>query len=136
MDPEEILRVRLATIEGRHLHRRAIHRQPKLGQDALSQLREAGKQAGGNHVVGLATTHRLLEAEDTLIAAAGQPLKNLPEQNLHALGDVILGKERICFDAPRVEIGDVGNRVRIRSVAHARPGLAEDVESNAWRRLG
>ncbi|WP_287463315.1 hypothetical protein [Accumulibacter sp.] len=133
MDPEEILGVRLATIEGRHLHRRAVDAESELGKNALPLSGRAGKQAGGNHVMSLAATHGLLEAEDTLIAAAGQPLENLPKENLHALGHVILGKERVCFDAPRVEIRDVGNRVGSRPVEHALPDLAQVVETNvSW----
>lgn len=58
------------------------------------------------------------------------PLGHLPEQDLHALRDVI-HEEGVGLDAIAVEIGDVGNRICLRSVEHALPGW-RDGEGQCW----
>ena len=49
------------------------------------EMREAGicrEIAEGQHGVGLAAAHRLLEFEDRLSRVAGEPLKPLPQQRV------------------------------------------------------
>ena len=63
-----------------------------------NEMREAGiggEVAEGEHGVRLAATHGLLEFEDGLSRDAGETLESLPQQGVHAAGDVGLPEERL-----------------------------------------
>ena len=84
-----------------------------------------GQQAQGQQVVGLAAAHRLAQLKDALRRLTFQASKALFEQGLHAVGDEVLGKERLGADPAGDQIGQVEHRVAALGVKNAGARLAE-----------
>ena len=94
------------------------------GQHNRAQVWVLGQEPKGDHEVGLAAAHGLGQLESGLVGVSGEAQQALAEQGVHALGDVVAGKE--LRPVPRVadQIREIFDRLGHPVVVDHRMDLA------------
>jgi hypothetical protein len=105
-DPEEVGRIRLAAAEGCNPDVTVIDSDADALEDSLSVCRFSCKERRSEKVVGLSSTHCLLEAKDPLVAPCHQPVEHLSQKDPHTLRDEGFSKKSSCIE--HGQISDFG----------------------------
>jgi hypothetical protein len=122
-DPQILGGVGFSAAESRHTNRAVISSDTDSLKNSLSLRRVFGQKSGGEQIVGLATAHGLLEAEDALIAPSHQPVEDLAQQNAHALGDMCFIKKGANIEVP--QIGNLSDRIRVPTAEDRLPRIGK-----------
>jgi hypothetical protein len=115
-DPQILGGVGFSAAESCHTNRAVISSDTDSLKNSLSLRGVFGQKSGGEQIVGLATAHGLLEAEDALIAPSHQPVEDLAQQDAHALGDMCLIKKGASIEVRQIgNLSDLSERPRAKT---------------------